>query len=206
LIIAVYIKLVSPGPVFFRQERIGYLKKQFPLWKFRSMEVDADASVHREHLAGLIRASAGQGRGTVVLKKIENDPRVIRFGGILRKSCLDELPQLFNVFLGDMSLVGPRPAIPYEVDEYLFWHNGRFDTVPGMTGLWQVSGKNNLTFAQMVSLDILYSRLLSPWLDLKILVKTGPAVLNLVIDHRSNGRLHELRQKGGAANADAIKE
>ena len=113
-----------------------------------------------------------------MIKLDECDPQIIPFGRFLRNTCLDELPQLINVLRGEMSLVGPRPPIPYEVKEYLRWHNGRFDIVPGMTGLWQVSGKNGLTFKEMIRLDIRYTRNISLWLDLKILFKTPMAIFN----------------------------
>lgn len=171
--LAAYIKIVSRGPVFFAQERIGYRGLPFKMWKFRSMWHNVDHSVHCDHLKKLIRCGATD----KPMAKIEDDSRIIPHGWILRSLCLDELPQLYNVLIGDMSLVGPRPAVHYEVEEYSCWHKSRFDCVPGMTGLWQVSGKNNLSFRQMVTLDIRYSRQISPWQDLKILAKTAPAVL-----------------------------
>lgn len=177
LAIAVLIKLVSPGPVFFKQRRVGAGGESFLVWKFRTMKHKADTSAHQQHVAALIRASADGSRPRVAMRKLERDPRIIRFGNFLRKSCLDELPQLFNVFLGEMSLVGPRPATEYEVQEYDPWHKARLDATPGMTGLWQVSGKNRLTFHQMVSLDIRYARECSPLLDVKIFLKTIPAIL-----------------------------
>lgn len=182
LLIAIYIKIVSPGPVFFRQKRIGWSGREFTMWKFRSMHPNADASVHRCHIAKLIQScmESKEERSVEAMTKIESDPRIIPFGVLFRKSCLDELPQLVNVFIGDMSLIGPRPAIRYEVDKYLQWHKGRFDTIPGMTGLWQVSGKNKLSFKEMVRLDIRYARERSPWLDIKILLKTLPAIMTQV--------------------------
>lgn len=178
LVVAIFIKIVSPGPVFFRQERVGRLGITFRIWKFRTMFCDSDVSMHQEHMEKLIQGQAaegGQGRG-IPMTKIKHDPRIIPFGHILRASCIDELPQLINVLLGDMTLIGPRPALPYEADQYLRWHTGRFDAVPGMTGLWQVSGKNTLSFEEMVSLDIRYGRELSIWQDAKILVKTIPTI------------------------------
>ena len=116
------------------------------------------------------------------------DARIIPFGGILRRTCIDELPQLLNVLQGDMTLVGPRPCLPYEAEEYLSWHSRRFDSVPGLTGLWQVSGKNRTTFKEMIRFDIAYSRTISPWVDIKIIAKTLPAICTQVADHarRSN--------------------
>jgi len=175
LLIALFIKIVSPGPVFYRQERIGYLGRPFTFWKFRTMHVNNDATGHEQYLHHLIE-------GDAPMAKLDDgrDPRIIPFGKFFRYSCLDEFPQLINVLLGDMSLVGPRPCLPYEAEKFLQWHTRRFDTVPGMTGLWQVSGKNRTTFKEMIRLDIRYSRKMSPWLDAKILLLTGPAILGMV--------------------------
>ena len=193
-VVALYILVVSPGPIFFFQTRVGYLGRPFRMVKFRSMHVNADTTNHREHLAALIRAEAeGNGNGArrgIPMTKIERDNRIIPLGGILRKSCIDELPQLWNVFRGDMSLVGPRPAIPYEAEEYLRWHRARLDAVPGMTGLWQVSGKNRLTFQEMVSLDIRYAREMSLWLDARILILTVPAIAGQLWDSISNKQVN----------------
>jgi len=177
LLISLVIKIVSPGPVFYRQERIGHMGKRFTFWKFRTMHVNNDETGHKKYLSQLIESDAP-------MKKLDDgrDNRIIPFGKLLRSSCLDELPQLINVLLGDMSLVGPRPCLPYEAEKYLQWHARRFDTVPGMTGLWQVSGKNRLTFKEMIRLDIRYSREMSPWLDAKILLLTGPAILGMLCE------------------------
>ncbi len=178
-LIAVYIKLVSPGPILFGQRRVGYLGREFLLWKFRSMHHGADTAVHQQYVSQLIRGQESD--GDVAMTKIENDPRIIPFGRLFRRMCLDEFPQLLNVLNGDMSLIGPRPALPYEVAEYRRWQRGRFDAVPGMTGLWQVSGKNRLTFKQMVRLDIKYARKRSLKLDLWILMMTIPTVVGQVL-------------------------
>jgi lipopolysaccharide/colanic/teichoic acid biosynthesis glycosyltransferase len=175
LLIAAFIKLVSPGPVFYRQERIGYLGRPFTFWKFRTMHVNSDATEHKQYLSSLIGGDA-----PMVKLDEARDSRIIPFGNVLRRTCLDEIPQLINVLLGDMSLVGPRPCLPYEAEKYLQWHARRFDIVPGMTGLWQVSGKNRLTFREMIRLDIRYSRKMSPWLDANILLLTGPAILGFI--------------------------
>ncbi len=137
LLVAVFIKAVSPGPVFFRQKRVGYLGKTFTLWKFRTMNADNDTRTHQQHVSNLIQSDDP-------MKKLDEkrDPRIIPLGNVLRRSCVDELPQLINVLRGDMSLVGPRPCLPYEAREYHLWQKRRFDTIPGMTGLWQVNGKN----------------------------------------------------------------
>jgi lipopolysaccharide/colanic/teichoic acid biosynthesis glycosyltransferase len=172
---AIYIKLVSPGPVLFRQMRVGRGGKLFHFVKFRTMRPNNEAE-HRQHILARMRT------GESLAKLDDKDPRIIPGGKILRKLCIDELPQLLNVIKGDMSLVGPRPCVPYEAQEYLIWHRHRFDVLPGMTGLWQVSGKNSLTFAQMIRLDIAYSERMSLLFDLKIILKTIPAIAKMVIE------------------------
>ncbi len=178
LAVAVWVRVVSPGPILFTQTRVGYLGKPFTVFKFRTMRVNADTSQHRAHLARLVNAE-DTGEEAAMLK-LENDPQIIPGGRLLRKTAVDELPQLLNVLRGDMSLVGPRPPIPYEVAEYAYWHGGRFDAVPGMTGLWQVSGKNNLSFREMVRLDIRYAQRRSLWLDVRIILMTPKAILDQV--------------------------
>jgi len=182
---ALMIKIVSPGPIFFKQLRVGYGGRVFSLYKLRTMKVHADASAHRKYLAELIRDTAGEKETGRPMVKLD-DPQIIPFGKILRVTCIDELPQLINVLLGDMSLVGPRPPIPYEVEEYVTWYSGRFDAVPGMTGLWQVSGKNRLTFKDMARLDIRYARQMSFALDLKILLLTPLAIFYQIKDSLRN--------------------
>jgi lipopolysaccharide/colanic/teichoic acid biosynthesis glycosyltransferase len=177
LLLYVYIKTVSPGKALYKQERVGYRGKLFTFLKFRTMRENIDCDVHRQHLKELINSSKP-------MEKLDHDrdTRIIPGGKILRKACLDELPQLFNVIRGEMSLVGPRPCIPYEAEEYLRWHTHRFDILPGMTGLWQVSGKNKLTFEQMVRLDISYANRMSPLLDLRILLLTMPAIIGMIFE------------------------
>lgn len=177
LMVAVLIKTVSRGPVFFCQERVGYLGKVFCFLKFRTMKANADQSQHQKHVLELINGNSG-GDTDKPMEKITNDSRIILFGKFLRKTCIDELPQLINVLLGQMSLVGPRPCLPYEASEYHLWHTERFNTLPGMTGLWQVSGKNRLTFKEMIRYDITYALKRSLWLDIKIIFKTFPAVFS----------------------------
>ena len=147
--------------------------------KFRTMEAGADESIHREvyskNIEGVVEANAGD-EERPVFGKVKNDPRVTRVGKWLRRSSIDELPQLFNVLRGDMSIVGPRPPIPYEVEEYDVWHRKRLDMKPGITGLWQVSGRNRLSFEEMVRIDLFYIENWSLWLDLKILLMTLPAI------------------------------
>ena len=169
-----FIKVISPGPMFFTQTRIGFKGKPFTFYKFRSMKYDNNQSFHGKHAQSFIKS------GDVPMEKLDNkDPRIIPGGQFLRKACIDELPQLINVLLGDMSLVGPRPCIPYEADEYLRWHTHRFDTVPGMTGLWQVSGKNKLTFKEMIRLDINYSKNMSLLNDIRIIFRTPIVIIGM---------------------------
>jgi lipopolysaccharide/colanic/teichoic acid biosynthesis glycosyltransferase len=176
LAISVVIKIASQGPVFYKQQRIGYAGQPFTFLKFRTMCQGADTHEHQDYLATLINAASDESESEPPMAKLDHDPQIIPCGNLLRKSCLDELPQLINVLRGEMSLVGPRPPIPYEVKEYHSWHRGRFNAVPGMTGLWQVSGKNKLSFREMVSLDIRYARNRSLWVDIKILFRTPYAI------------------------------
>jgi exopolysaccharide biosynthesis polyprenyl glycosylphosphotransferase len=168
LAIAIAIKLDSPGPIFFAQERVGKDGKRFRMLKFRSMRPDADK------LMAELRA---KNEVTGALFKMKNDPRVTRVGRFLRRSSLDELPQIFNVLRGEMSLVGPRPSLPSEVDTYEDWQLGRLRAIPGMTGLWQVSGRSDVPFHDMVRLDLHYIRNWSLWWDLEIILRTIPAVV-----------------------------
>jgi len=184
LLIAALIKLDSRGPVLFRQERVGMDGRLFTLYKFRTMRADAEEQPHRELMAHLIRGAlqvtgprTGQELSSPLYGKVPNDRRITRLGRWLRRWSLDELPQLFNVLKGEMSLVGPRPPIPYEVEHYSNWHRKRLDVKPGITGLWQVSGRNRLPFERMVELDLYYIEHWSLWLDVKILLKTIPAIL-----------------------------
>jgi lipopolysaccharide/colanic/teichoic acid biosynthesis glycosyltransferase len=182
LVISALIKLTSDGPVLFRQKRVGQFGKTFTFLKFRSMFVNNDPSIHREYVKKLIAASENGSRNGGSHKneifKIQNDPRVTFIGKLLRKTSLDELPQFINVLMGDMSLVGPRPPIPYEIEDYDLWHRRRLlDMKPGITGLWQVEGRSRTTFDDMVRLDIYYMTNWSIWLDLKLLFKTPTAVL-----------------------------
>jgi lipopolysaccharide/colanic/teichoic acid biosynthesis glycosyltransferase len=175
LCIAAYIKLTSPGPVIFQQERIGLQGRRFTCFKFRSMRVNAEVTTHRHHLRDLMQAD-------VPLTKLDSrgDARLIPLGALLRATGLDELPQLLNVLLGDMSLVGPRPCLPYEYEDFSDWDKQRCNAVPGLTGLWQVSGKNKTTFRQMIQLDIQYARSKSFWLDVRIMFRTFSALMTQV--------------------------
>jgi lipopolysaccharide/colanic/teichoic acid biosynthesis glycosyltransferase len=177
LIIAIAIKVGSKGPVLFKQERVGVLGKRFIIFKFRTMIAGADTAVHETHAASLIESNR-----PMTKLDAHGDERLIPFGRMLRVAGLDELPQLINVLRGDMSFVGPRPCLPSEYNRYLPWQRERFLTLPGLTGLWQVSGKNRTTFKEMIDLDIQYVRMPSLWLDLKIILKTIPAVMVEVRD------------------------
>lgn len=176
-VIAIGIKIVSPGPVFFRQERVGLGGKRFQCVKFRSMRTDADPAVHQAHVRRLQCSGAA-------MEKIDthNDRRLIRWGGLLRASALDELPQLWNVIRGEMSWVGPRPCIPYELEKYEPWHYERFNSLPGLTGWWQVKGKNRRTFDEMVRLDIEYTQRQSLFLDFYILLQTPLVIMRQVVE------------------------
>lgn len=179
LIISALIKFDSPGSIFFKQERVGMDGRRFLFYKFRTMRVDSDENLHREiykkNIQGLAEANAGDVENPV-FGKVKNDPRVTRVGRFLRRTSLDELPQFLNVLLGEMSVVGARPPIPYEVEEYGARHRRRLEMKPGITGLWQVSGRNRLTFEEMVQTDLYYIENWSIWLDLKIMLLTLPAM------------------------------
>lgn len=178
--IALMIWLVSDGPILFRQERIGYRGRRFMCFKFRTMTAGNNTAVHQGHLQHLMKSDV-----PMVKMDVHGDPRIIRFGVPLRSSGLDELPQIINVLRGEMSLVGPRPCVPYEYAEYLPQQKERFNTLPGLTGLWQVSGKNKTTFAEMIQLDIDYSRNKTLWLDCKIILKTIPALIVQIQETRN---------------------
>jgi exopolysaccharide biosynthesis polyprenyl glycosylphosphotransferase len=180
LLIALLIKLDSKGPVFYTQERVGMDGRLFLLYKFRTMKAGADPELHREYQRAFIagRAEANLGNDTKPTYKLLADPRITRIGKLLRRTSLDEVPQLLNVLSGDMSLVGPRPPIPYEVEAYELWHRKRLDMKPGLTGLWQVSGRNRLPFEEMVRLDLFYIENWSLLLDLKIILRTGFVMLS----------------------------
>src|SRR5438128_7854178 len=180
LVIAALIKVTSRGPVLFGQVRIGQRLKPFTMLKFRTMYVDADPRVHHEFVSRFITASGQAGSpADNGFFKLTNDPRVTPVGRFLRKTSLDELPQLWNVLRGDMSLVGPRPPLPYEFEQYQPWHRRRvLEARPGITGLWQVTGRSRTTFDDMVRLDLRYARTRSLWTDVKILLATPVAVIS----------------------------
>lgn len=180
--ISILIKSTSKGPVLFRQERLGQFGKKFTFLKFRSMQVDNNDAIHREYIKKLITENKASEESSDGLQqpvyKIRNDPRLTPIGSFLRKTSIDELPQLLNVLKGEMSLVGPRPAIPYEFENYDIWHRNRLLQVkPGITGLWQVTGRSSTNFDQTVRLDLKYIHEWSLWLDFKILLRTPWAVI-----------------------------
>lgn len=171
---AVVIKLDTPGPVLFRQTRCGRDRRRFVVLKFRTMRHGVCPEVHRRYIAALAAGAHGAATG---LKKLTADPRVTRSGGLLRKTSLDELPQLLNVLMGQMSIVGPRPAIEYELEHYAPAHYARFEVRPGLTGLWQISGRNRMGFEEMLELDCEYVWSRSLTNDLSILLRTPLALL-----------------------------
>jgi lipopolysaccharide/colanic/teichoic acid biosynthesis glycosyltransferase len=181
LVIALAIKLSSRGPVFYRQQRVGRYGQTFTFLKFRSMFVNNDSNVHKDYVTRLIASKAGETAPKETgesIYKLTNDKRITRVGKILRRTSLDELPQFINVLKGEMSLVGPRPPIPYELAAYQTWHRHRLLAVkPGITGLWQVMGRSSVRFDEMVRLDLRYASTWTPWLDVKILLRTPGAVI-----------------------------
>jgi lipopolysaccharide/colanic/teichoic acid biosynthesis glycosyltransferase len=173
LIFCISIKLHSPGPIFFTQDRVGKDGRLFRILKFRSMRVNADANLHREYMQRVIQSNVSPAElGKKSLKLDAADPRITGLGKVLRTSGLDELPQLINVLRGEMSIVGPRPPIPYEVEIYEAWHKQRLSVLPGITGLWQVTAHNLVPFNEMVKIDIEYIQRANIWLDLKIMLLT----------------------------------
>ena len=193
-VVALAIRLGSRGPLFFRQDRIGYRGQIFTCFKFRTMKPDAKHDTHRLHVKDLITSAAP-------MTKLDSgtDDRLIPGGNWIRAAGLDELPQILNILRGEMSIVGPRPCIPYEYDLYEPWQRARCDAPPGLTGLWQVSGKNRTTFEQMVQFDIEYSRRMSLWLDVSIVARTLPAIVRQVSDLIAAKR----SRKAGAAVSPA---
>ena len=177
-ILSAVVKLTSKGPVFFPQERVGADGRPFKMVKFRTMHANADPGIHQRYVEDFIRSSSAARNGEQVFK-IVNDPRVTPVGHFLRRSSLDELPQFWNVLKGEMSLVGPRPPLPYEVAKYKSWHKRRLlEAKPGITGAWQVNGRSRTTFEEMVRLDLRYARSHSVWTDLKIIAATPKAMIS----------------------------
>ena len=182
VIITILVKLTSRGPILFKQKRLGHLGNEFTFLKFRTMSDNSDDQIHRDYVKKLIEGQddeTNHGTEDMPLYKLDNDPRITWIGHYLRKFSLDELPQFFNVLKGDMSLVGPRPPIPYEFENYKYWHMRRvLDVKPGITGLWQVNGRSKTTFNEMVRLDTQYINNQSFLLDTKIILKTIAAVFD----------------------------
>ena len=180
LFIMVGVKLSSPGPIFFKQERVGFGARRFKIFKLRTMKVNVETRVHESYFERLMRSD-------LPMTKLDanGDPRLIPCGRFLRAAGLDELPQLFNILAGDMSLVGPRPCTVHEFERYLPWQRERVNALPGMTGYWQVNGKNKTTFNEMIEMDIFYSKNMSLSLDFWILCKTLPAVIGQLIETRA---------------------
>jgi exopolysaccharide production protein ExoY len=179
VMVMVWIAIASRGPVFFRQKRVGYAGHPFMIFKFRTMHVNADTQTHAEYFFRLMEEDCP-------MTKLDaaGDPRLIVGGRFLRASGLDELPQIFNVLRGEMSLVGPRPCLPHEFERYGAWQRERVNAPPGLTGYWQVSGKNKTTFSEMIAMDIFYARNMNVWLDLKIIMRTIPALIEQMLEHR----------------------
>lgn len=184
------IRFTSPGPIFYRQERVGYRRNRFMIFKFRTMHVGAETRTHEEYFAHLMRVDCP-------MAKLDGkgDSRLIACGRFLRVSGLDELPQIFNVLRGEMSLVGPRPCLPHEFQRYEAWQQQRVNAPPGLTGYWQVNGKNKTTFKEMIAMDIFYARNMSVWLDLTIMLKTIPALIEQILESRKRSRAEKSRQK-----------
>jgi len=188
-LIGILIRLDSPGPALFRQKRVGARRRRskdgqtvweiqdFCFYKFRSMFADSDQSIHQAHIKAFVKGTLDTLDAERARFKLRDDPRITRMGRILRKTSLDELPQLFNVLKGEMSLVGPRPVPSYEVAEYDEWHHERLAALPGITGLWQVKGRGEVTFQEMMEMDISYVRKSSLMSDFRIMLLTVPAVL-----------------------------
>jgi exopolysaccharide production protein ExoY len=200
LLIALWIKIASPGPIFFRQERIGLRGKRFMILKFRTMKVNVETQIHERHLEQLMNAN-------IPMTKLDKgDPRIIAGGRILRATGLDELPQLFNVFRGEMSLVGPRPCTPHEFKSYQVWQRERVNALPGLTGYWQVNGKNKTTFTEMIDMDIFYTKNLSLWLDLMIILRTLPAILAQVLESRIRNSLRAGTAAGNSSQTSVAEK
>lgn len=179
LLVMAWIKMVSPGPIFYRQERVGYRGRRFMIFKFRTMHVNAETRTHEQYFAHLMTTDSPMTKLDAL-----DDNRLIRCGRLLRATGLDELPQVFNILRGEMSLVGPRPCLPFEFERYTPAQCDRVNALPGLTGLWQVNGKNKTTFSQMVAMDIYYGEHMSAWLDLWIILKTPAALIAQTLEAR----------------------
>src|SRR5262245_56189141 len=189
LLLMLVTRIVSPGPVFYRQWRVGLGGRQFMIWKLRTMKVSAETETHERYFEELMRTNC-------VMTKLDanGDPRLVPFGRFLRASGLDELPQIFNVLAGEMSLVGPRPCIPKEFANYEPWQRERVNALPGLTGLWQVNGKNKTTFNDMIQMDLAYLNNMSLLLDLKIMFKTAATIAQEVVESRQTSMRNRQHQ------------
>jgi len=183
LVMAIVTRCVSPGPIFYRQVRIGYMGRPFKIYKFRTMTVSADTKVHQDYCRKLIDTNAPMAK-----LDVRGDARLIPFGWFLRASGLDELPQIINVLRGEMSIVGPRPCLPVEFEHFLPWQRGRCQAIPGLTGLWQVSGKNRTTFEEMIRLDLTYAQDMSLRQDLRIILLTPRTLVQQIYETRIGRR------------------
>lgn len=198
LLLMLVTRVASPGPVFYRQQRVGLGGNHFLIWKFRTMKVSAETQTHERYYEQLIRTNR-------VMTKLEvnGDPRLAPFGRFLRASGLDELPQIFNVLAGEMSLVGPRPCLPNEFANYEPWQRKRVIALPGLTGLWQVNGKNKTTFSDMIRMDLAYANNMSLFLDIKIMFKTAGTIAREVIEFRQASR--RTRQNQSACQSGLVR-
>ena len=200
LLLMLVTRIASPGPIFYRQKRVGLGGEEFSIWKFRTMKVSAGTQDHERYFEELMRTNC-------VMTKLDDqgDSRLAPFGRILRASGLDELPQIFNVLCGEMSLVGPRPCLPNEFANYALWQRERVNALPGLTGLWQVSGKNKTTFNEMIRLDLAYLNGMSPLLDLKIMFKTAAAIAEQMVESRHASLPPAAESKCLASRAGSIR-
>ena len=183
LLLMLLTRIASPGPVFYRQKRVGLGGRHFFIWKFRTMKLSAETQTHERYFQELMRSDC-----PMTKLDAHGDPRLAPFGRILRASGLDELPQIFNVLCGEMSLVGPRPCLPNEFAGYEPWQRERMNGLPGLTGYWQVNGKNKTTFNEMIAMDLFYLKNMSILLDLKIMLKTFAVIAEQLFESRSAGQ------------------
>lgn len=202
-------RIASPGPVFYRQKRVGLGGRHFLIWKFRTMKLSAETQTHERYFQELMRSDC-----PMTKLDAHGDPRLAPFGGILRASGLDELPQIFNVLCGEMSLVGPRPCLPNEFAGYEPWQRERMNGLPGLTGYWQVNGKNKTTFNEMIAMDLFYLKNMSIWLDLKIMFKTFAVIAEQLFESRPARQRNRQgdprrpkapKQKGGGSRSRATQ-
>ena len=189
ILLTLWVKIASPGPIIYRQERIGYRGRRFMILKFRSMKLNVDTSTHERHLADLLQSDR-----PMTKLDASGDSRLIPGGRLIRAMGLDELPQILNVLRGDMSLVGPRPCTPHEFQHYQPWQQERVNVPPGLTGYWQVNGKNKTTFSEMIAMDLQYAKELSPWKDLSIMARTIPALAAQVLETRTSASREWIRK------------